>query len=305
MSATDPLSDVLALVRTSHYMSGALEAAGNWCVHFPPFKGVRFYAAVRGRCSLAIEGTREPVRVEEGNCLIFPSGHPFSIGSDLSLPPLNALDLFEATAAGQPMRVNEGGEFAGIAGLFTVNGEHAKSLWGLLPVVFNVQADSDRSVLRWALERLRDELQHPRPGSVLFAQQLATMVLIQALRLHIAAAAQYTVGWLYALTDVRLGKAIGCIHKEPSRKWSVLELARRAGMSRTAFAVRFKQAVGQSPIDYLTEWRMVLARERLTSGTESVAQIAVSLGYESESAFSTAFKRVMGVSPRQQRSPKV
>jgi AraC-like DNA-binding protein len=139
----------------------------------------------------------------------------------------------------------------------------------------------------------------------LFAQQLATMVLIQALRLHIAAAAQYTVGWLYALTDVRLGKAIGCIHKEPSRKWSVLELARRAGMSRTAFAVRFKQAVGQSPIDYLTEWRMVLARERLTSGAESVAQIAFSLGYESESAFSTAFKRVMGVSPRHQRSLKV
>jgi AraC-like DNA-binding protein len=99
------------------------------------------------------------------------------------------------------------------------------------------------------------------------------MVLIQALRLHIAAAAQYTVGWLYALTDVRLGRAIGCIHKEPSRKWSVLELARRAGMSRTAFAVRFKQAVGQSPIEYLTEWRMVLARERLMSGTESVAQI--------------------------------
>jgi AraC-like DNA-binding protein len=295
----DPLSEVLSLVKTSHYMSGALEAGGAWCVHFPEFKGVRFYAAVQGHCSVAVEGIAAPFDVQAGDCLLFPSGQPFILGTDLSLPAMDALSIFPQQPSGQPTKINGGGDFFGIAGLFTMTGEHVPMLLGSLPVVFNIRAESDRAVLRWALERLRHELQHPQPGSTLFARQLATMVLIQALRLHISQAANHTAGWLFALADARMGQAIGAIHNDPGRKWTVQELATRAGMSRTSFAVRFKETVGQAPMDYLTHWRMLLAGDRLCASSESIAQIAASLGYESESAFSTAFKRVMGCWPRQ------
>jgi AraC-like DNA-binding protein len=107
------------------------------------------------------------------------------------------------------------------------------------------------------------------------------------------------VGWLFALADKQIGAAISAMHDDPARRWTVQALAKRAGMSRSTFAVKFKQTVGASPMEYLTRWRMLLAGDRLTNSSESISVIAPSLGYESESAFSTAFKRVMGCSPRQ------
>jgi AraC-like DNA-binding protein len=107
------------------------------------------------------------------------------------------------------------------------------------------------------------------------------------------------VGWLFALADRQMAAAIGAMHEEPAHHWTLQTLAERAGMSRSSFALKFKATVGVSPMDYLTRWRMLLAADRLANGSEPVSAIALSLGYESESAFSTAFKRTMGRSPRQ------
>jgi AraC-like DNA-binding protein len=125
------------------------------------------------------------------------------------------------------------------------------------------------------------------------------MMLVQALRLHLAEGLRGGVGWLFALADKQIGAAISALHDDPARRWTVQALAKRAGMSRSTFAVKFKQTVGSSPLEYLTRWRMLLAGDRLTNSSEPISVIAPSLGYESESAFSTAFKRVMGCSPRQ------
>jgi transcriptional regulator GlxA family with amidase domain len=107
------------------------------------------------------------------------------------------------------------------------------------------------------------------------------------------------VGWLYAITDPQLKTAIVSMHANPASPWTVDELARHVGMSRSMFALKFKERVGESPMEYLTRWRMLLAGDRLRSSSEPILSIAVSLGYESESAFGKAFKRVMGRSPRQ------
>ena len=107
------------------------------------------------------------------------------------------------------------------------------------------------------------------------------------------------VGWLFALADKQISAAIGAMHEDPAHGWTLQALAERAGMSRSTFALKFKAMVGASPMDYLTRWRMLLAGDRLASSSDPVSVIALSLGYESESAFSTAFKRVMGCSPRQ------
>jgi len=169
----------------------------------------------------------------------------------------------------------------------------------MLPPIVHIRKESDKAAMRWSLERMRQELREPQPGGFLVAQHLAYMMLVQALRLHLAEGMKGGVGWLFALADKQMSAAINSIHDEPAHRWTLQELAKRAGMSRSTFALKFKETVGASPMEYLTRWRMLLAGDRLVNSSDPISLIALSLGYESESAFSTAFKRVMGCSPRQ------
>ena len=178
-------------------------------------------------------------------------------------------------------------------------GKHAGILLGVLPPIVHIRKESDKAALRWSLERMRQELREPQPGGFLVAQHLAYMMLVQALRLHLAEGLKGGVGWLFALADKQMSAAINAMHDDPAHRWTLQELAKRAGMSRSTFALKFKETVGASPIEYLTRWRMLLAGDRLTNSSDPISVIALSLGYESESAFSTAFKRIMGCSPRQ------
>jgi len=155
--------------------------------------------------------------------------------------------------------------------------------------------------MRWSLEHMVAEIRDPQPGSSLITQQLAYMMLIQALRLHLAEGAGQSMGWLFALGDKQISRAIISMHQQPAHPWTLQQLAVQAGMSRSSFALRFKQLVQISPIEYLTHWRMRLASEKLQHPTGSIARIAVALGYESEGAFGKAFKRVVGCTPGQYR----
>ena len=178
---------------------------------------------------------------------------------------------------------------------FQLAGPQAEMLVGMLPPVVHLQRETERDALRWAFDRMRQELADLKPGGVLIAQQLAYMIFVQALRLYLDKSKG--VGWPFALSDKQVGAAITAIHREPARRWTVAALALEVGMSRSGFAARFGQLVGDGPIEYLRRWRMLLARRSLSRG-EPVGAIARSLGYESESAFSTAYKRVMGSAPR-------
>jgi AraC-like DNA-binding protein len=146
---------------------------------------------------------------------------------------------------------------------------------------------------------MMQELRDPQPGGFLVIDHLVHMMLVQALRLHLAEGIEGGVGWLFALADRQMSAAITAMHDDPGRRWTLQALAERAGMSRSSFALRFKETVGASPMEYLTRWRMLLAGDRLMNSSEPISVVARSLGYESESAFSTAFKRVMLCSPRQ------
>ena len=142
------------------------------------------------------------------------------------------------------------------------------------------------------------------PGAALVAQHLAHMILIQALRLHVASTPGSGVGWLFALADRQISAAMGAVHGDPSHRWTLPALAERAGMSRSAFALRFKQLAGEAPMGYVTRWRMLLAADRLANANDPVSMISRSLGYDTETAFSTAFKRMFGCSPREYRRGK-
>ncbi|TYC52964.1 AraC family transcriptional regulator [Rhodobacterales bacterium] len=185
-----------------------------------------------------------------------------------------------------------------LAGHFAFSGTQTTLLLGSMPPVLRLRDQAGRDHLRWVLGKIREELAEAGPGSTSVIQHLAYLLLVQAIRLYLAAGAGRTKGWLFALNDPRIGRATQAIHNAPSQDWDLARLAAVAGMSRSKFSERFRMLTGSSPIDYLIRWRMLLACQRLKTGREPVGKIAFALGYKSEAAFSTAFKRVIGCSPR-------
>ena len=294
----DPLSGVLSLLKPRNTMCGGFDGGGEWSFLYPSHEGIKCYAVVSGQCWLAVEGVPEPVQLKAGDCFLLPLGRPFRLASDLALPPVDFRAMISAPLNGRIASWNGGGGCFGVGGFFTLAGEHVDILLEMLPPIVHIRQESDKLALRWSIERMMQELRDPQPGGFLVLQHLAHMLLVQALRAHLAGGASGGVGWLFALADPQIGPAIHAMHGDPAHPWTLQELAESVGMSRSSFAQRFKATVGEPPIVYLTRWRMLLAGDRLADSGEPIAVIALSLGYESESAFSTAFKRVMGCSPR-------
>ena len=233
--------------------------------------------------------------LKQGDCFLLPHGcWPFRIASNLGLTPEDWKRHFIGSRDGTLVRLNDSNGVTVLGGHFQLAGPQVDMLIGTLPPVVHLQSEADRETLRWAFDRMRQELTDSKPGSFLIVQQLVYMIFVQALRLHLDDSKG--VGWLFALSDKQVGAAITAIHREPARRWTVAALAHEVGMSRSGFAARFGQLVGDGPIEYLTRWRMLLAGRSLSRG-EPTGAVARSLGYESESAFRTAYKRVMGGTP--------
>jgi AraC-like DNA-binding protein len=294
----DPLSDVLLLLKPRSYSAGGFDAGGAMSIQFPRHEGIKCYAVVSGHCWLAMEGIPDPVRLGTGDCFVLPSGRPFRLATDLTLPSVDAYSVFRPGRGGITT-LNGGGDCSIVGGHFLLTGSQADILLGVLPPIVHLHAESDKAALRWSLERMREELREQRPGGVLVAQHLAYMMLVQALRLHLEEGLRGRVGWLSALADTQMSAAIQSMHDDPAHPWTLQKLAARVGMSRSIFALKFKETVGTTPMEYLTRWRMLLAGDRLMNSAEPISAIGLSLGYESESAFSKAFRRIMGSSPRQ------
>ncbi len=297
----DPLSDVLSLLKPRNSMCGGFDVGGEWSLRFPEHDGIKCYAIVSGQCWLVVEDVDEAVRLDAGDCFLLPLGRPFCLTSDLALEPIDFRSVYQRPLKGSISVWNGGGDVFGVGGYFGLERNHASILLGMLPPIVQIKKEADKLALRWAIERMMEELREPRPGSFLVIQHLAHMLMVQALRAHLAEGVSGGVGWLFALADDQIGPAINAMHEEPAHPWTLRELAETVGMSRSGFAAKFKQTVGSTPIDYLIRWRMLLAGDRLKTSSESISVISQSLGYESESAFSTAFKRVIGRSPRQYR----
>ncbi|KAF1039981.1 MAG: RCS-specific HTH-type transcriptional activator RclR [Burkholderia lata] len=298
----DPLSDVLSLLQPRSQYYAGLDAAGAWSFDFPPHEGVKFAALMRGTCWGVSDDLEHPIRFDEGDCFLLNRGSRFVLSSDPALPPQNAEHLMDAITHNQVALHNGGGEVLLVCGHFVFSGNHAAVLFDALPHIINIpRASSHAEVLRWSLDQLVTELHTPQPGGVLMSTYLAHVMLVQVLRLFLGTSNALPKGWFLALTDRHISLAIGAMHAQPDRAWTLEELAEVALISRTVFAQRFKALVGSTAMDYLARWRMLMAAGRLRDGTENVASIAFSLGYKSESSFSAAFKRIMSCSPTQYR----
>ena len=295
----DPLSEVLALMKPTLYAAGGFAVLDDIAIRFPKHAGVKCYAMLAGQAWLVVDTVPDPVLLHAGDCFLLPRGLPFRLATDLALEPILYTEAFTRPNIFRdtPGDNLDAPYIAG--GHFALSGGHAEMILQSLPPIVHIRRESDKAAMRWSLERLREELRSAQPGSSLIAQQLAYMMLVQALRLHLADATTTTPGWLSALADRQMSLAITTIHSDPGHPWTLQSLAERVGMSRSVFALRFREIVGATPMEYLTRWRMLLGADRLKSTSESLSTIAASLGYESESAFGKAFRRVMGCAPRQ------
>lgn len=293
----DPLSQLLSLLKPESYASGGVVLNPTLAVQWPAHDGVKCYAVVSGECWLSVEGIAEPVRLTAGECYLLPPGPPFRLATDLGLTPVDFREVRSEMISDIAARTHETAGCFLVGGHFLLAGQAARMLLNPLSPVVHLRQETDKKAMHWALERMAQEVRNPLPGSGLIVQQLAFMLLIQALRLHADDNAAASAGWLFALRDKKLSTAIACIHDAPGYGWTLEKLAIKVAMSRSAFAQHFRQTVGTSPIEYLTQWRMLLACDRLHRTDDSVLHIATSLGYASESAFRKAFKRVIGCSP--------
>ncbi|MGY8706972.1 AraC family transcriptional regulator [Bradyrhizobium sp. 18BD] len=294
---TDPLSDILRLANVTALLTGGFTAGGPWAIRFPARERIQFFAVVKGRCCGQFDGEDQSIWFENGDIGLLVEPHSVVLASDPDVAPVKGEDLF---AGGRTMAtIGDGSEFAYIAGHVDFDQAGRRLLADVLPIWIHVRPKpSTAMIFRWLLDRIVEEQAAGLPGSKIASAQLMQLLFIEILRAHLETRDVMPAGWLRVMADPHLAPALRLMHGEPSRSWHLEELARAAAMSRTTFAERFRAVAGVAPLTYLTEWRMRLAERALHEERTPVAAIARSLGYGSESAFSNAFKRVTGQSPR-------
>lgn len=298
---SDPFSDLLQLADAQTVLTGGFEAGGRWAVRFRAPDKIKFFAVVQGHCWLRVDG-EEPRRIDQGDVFLLAAPRSFVLASDRTCRPVDAADVFTLGPAGNVARIGSGADFALLGGHVRLEPVSGPLLMQLLPSLVHVRAASPQATtLQWLLDQLVRERRAALPGAKVASTQLAHLLFVQVLRAHLAESGPLEAGWLRAVSDPAIAPALRLMHAHPERAWRLEDLAHAAAMSRTTFALRFKLAAGMAPLAYLTEWRMRLAQRALREGKAQVAELARSLGYGSESAFSNAFKRVTGQAPRRYR----
>ncbi|GAB2578848.1 AraC family transcriptional regulator [Paractinoplanes abujensis] len=319
----DRLSEVFDLVEVSGVLSGGFAASGRWFargeVHLP----LKFLAVPYGRVCLSTDGLDAPLMLEAGDVAILSDRQwlrldggttddatPGSRTEEGGTADKNATDRSTAAsgAGAEPPRevvpaehfrfaVDRERDDVVVAGQIQVTPAGRALLLDALPPVAVVRAGAPgTSSLRGCVHRIVDEMTGDRPGAAFAIRQHGQLLLLEVLRAFLRDQ-EHPPGWLATLRDERLRPALDLMHDHPGRAWGLPELARAAAMSRTTFAERFRAAAGVPPLTYLTRWRMLLAQRALRDTDVRIAALAAELGYASEAAFSTAFKREVGQSP--------
>ena len=297
---SDPLSDfLLSLSAKSTFFTG-LYAGGEWAISFPAPEGFKFNTVSKGSCWLTVENTGEPVFLHEGDCFLLSRQRAFTLGSGPDVKTINAQKVY-CNAVNGIARYGTEEDFYLVGGRFEFN-EDMSLISELLPPVLIIRRNAPQAdALHWSLEKLANELAKPQHGSALMICHLGHIMLVQALRLSFRTESRVAPGLLAGLTDTRVARVIRAIHEDPSRHWRLAELAAIACLSRSALAQIFREKTGIPPVEYVLRWRMQLAGRALINSDTPVSSLGQAFGYDSDSAFSHAFRRIKGLTPSEYR----
>lgn len=293
------LDDVLGTLRARSACSTRMEASDRWGIEVMGSDEGRFYAVLEGTLFLKV-ADQDPVALGPGARALLPRGgaHALLDAPDSPPRPLSEAVAGRTSLCGEPFAIGASSPRVRIA-LLHVAFEDARQnpLLAALPPLLVGQAGEQGDWLDPVLRLLDRERQAVRSGASTMVARLAELSFIQMVREHVATLEPAQVGWLSALGDPQIGAALSLVHENPENAWTVRELALRVAMSRSAFAARFTRLVGEPPLHYVTRWRMHRAASMLRDSRRSIAEIASSVGYDSEAAFSKAFKRTQGSAP--------
>jgi len=307
----DALSDALRVLRLNGAVFLDAEFTEPWCVISDPRGNnalmagwpdiVFFHVLTEGRCKAKLIEGGQTIELGSGDLIMLPRGSRHLMGSDLHLAPAVA-DSIVRPGKGGMLRIEHGGggeKTRFVCGYLHCDERLCGQLLDALPRILRIPL-GDGTAGGWVeglLAAGTQESAAARPGSDTMLAKLSELLFVEALRRYIDLLPEGQRGWLAALGDRFVGRALALMHERPDRDWTVDELAAAVGLSRSSLAQRFTDYLGQPPIQYLTRWRLTIAAQRLGNETTSLARIAADSGYESEAAFNRAFKRELGVPP--------
>ena len=294
----DQLGEALHLLQITGTLYCQAELTAPWGIDLPALDGLMmFHVVTAGRCWLELDG-HEPLLLQPGSLTLVPHSTPHRLRSALDAPssPLFDIPVELVSDRYEIMRFGGGGELAQVTcGVVEPDHESARRLVAQLPDVLHVDAwdDGDASWLHSTLRLVAREAAAKKPGGEMVLTRLADVLVVQTVRAWLDSAPEARQGWLAALRDEHVGRALIAIHRAPEKDWGVDSLAREVGLSRSAFSARFTDLVGESVMRYVTDWRLQLARTHLGRSTEPLSAVAHRYGYQSEAAFSRAYKRTV------------
>ncbi|MBD3885281.1 AraC family transcriptional regulator [Phormidium tenue FACHB-886] len=303
----DALSEILKSVKLHSTVHCRSQFSAPWGVQIESMIDASFHVVMRGNCWLEVEGVDAQIPLVGGDLVVLPRGvaHTLRDRPDSPTVMLRAL-LADRPCQGQ-LTLNYGGGgtvTTVLCGKASFENHEINPLLAALPPLVLIKGEEGQAVewLDSTLQFIACETASNRPGAEMMITYLSNVLFIQAVRAYLTTLKQQDDGgWLRALVDPQLSTALALIHQHPGTDWTVESLAKQVSMSRSGFAARFKWLMGEAPLQYITRWRMYRAVELLRSGNLNVAEIAERVGYDSETAFSKAFKRQMGQPPNQYR----
>jgi AraC-like DNA-binding protein len=290
---SDPLSDVITLLRPRAVFSKGISGAGRWGVRYSAFGQPSFCAVLEGSCRLAVDG-QQALTLEAGDFVLLPATPAFTLSGFEPVSPKRIDPKATAAPTGEVRHGRRGGrpDVRLLGGYFVFDSPDADLLVSLLPALVHVRGVERLSVL---VRLVREESSERRSGRDIVLARLVELLLIEALRSTPGNDAP--PGLLRGLADAQLAPAMRQMHGQLARSWTVVQLAKRAALSRSAFFDRFARTVGLAPMEYLLAWRMAVAKDLLRRHDFALAEVAERVGYSSASTFSTAFSRHVGQSP--------
>ncbi len=289
-------------MRVESALYARLEATAPWGVDFVGGPGANFGMVVRGSAWLTAQGLEQPLSLAAGDCYIVAPQTPYTLSDNVRSATRSCTDVIHGKEGGIASFGGGGAPTDIVGGWFSFDAQSAEPLMSILPPVLRIGMDSERALaLQSTLQLIAMETAVPSLGSKLVVSRLADILFIQALRTYVSSCACAKTGWLAAYADRRLSAVMHVMHADIGRNWTVETLAAAAHMSRSAFALKFKAVLGETPLGYLTNWRMYKAKCLLRQHDVPIAKIALAVGYDSDVAFNKVFKRRVGVTPGEYR----
>lgn len=305
IGSVDVLSEVLAHMGLQTRLFCHSELAAPWCLAFPSSSLAHFHYIERGGAWVRLADDQDATCLAPGDLLVLPHGRRYQVSDTPERLPIPFSQVIPQATRGCSI-VRSGGDGARttmLCGAFSMKRPGDHPLLALLPPLLLLRAEesAEAAWVESTLRQLAAEARRQEPGAELVAHRLTDILFVQVLRAWLQRAEYLEGSWLAALRDPQVGKALSLLHANPSHPWTIQELAARVGLSRSPFAARFVRQVGESPMAYLTRLRMQRAAEMLRSQPVSLLEAAMACGYQSEAAFSKAFRREFGVPPGQYR----